>query len=148
MAKIWHFLQTLLHSQSLLLVPFSSFILQNKEWLVNMLLQRYFHDHMLTANDVCTNLLQKCWQLKFWKIKCRKFIWNEVKCCQWIYAGIKNQGLKCCPWKNATEGTYVLTLLVRRAGPEGGFILSSTLVLQQPLVHMYQPLQESSETDT
>ena len=39
-----------------------------------MLLRRYFHDHTLTAYDVCTNLLHKCWQLKFWKIKCRKFL--------------------------------------------------------------------------
>lgn len=93
--------------------------------MINMLLQRYFHDHTLTPNDVCTNLLHKCWQLKFWKIKFRKFIWSEVKCWKWIFAQKKNPRTKMLPLEEC-HCRHVLTLLVCRAGPEGGFTLLST----------------------
>jgi hypothetical protein len=91
-----------------------------------------FHDHKLIANDVCTNLLHKCWQLKFWKIKCRKCVWSEVKCCQWIYAEKKKSRTKMLPLEEC-HCRYVLAFLVCRAGPEGGFTLLSTLLFYNSL---------------
>lgn len=75
MAKIWLFLQPLLHPPSP--ASFSIFYFycstpKHKQWwLVNMLLQTYFHNNRLTATDVCNA----------------------------AYASFNTKGLRCTPYQ-------------------------------------------------